>query len=349
MSTETPTPTDAKAALPHEQDLEFLRKRFSMADLNHPIMAALFNFALERLPRSGQAGPSSKRGIEIDPDGLAALDPVNLVQMEVKLPPIPTVLGELQKVTSNPDSSAITVGEVISKDTSLTAWVLKLVNSPFFGFSVKVDTVTRAVTLLGIQQIKTLAMGGMLQNLMVRLPENLIDLDEFWRHSVATALAAESIWKLMGRDEPERLFVAGLLHDCGTLALAYTAPKSYKALALAFRQANQPMFKVEQELFTFDHARLGGMLLHRWNMPLSLVMAVLRHHQVEAPERYPEAAVVHMADIIAFAVAGRTEFDMVPPLDTSASDFLKLTPANINFIAESTITRLNDVCALFRG
>ena len=108
--------------------------------------------------------------------------------------------------------------------------MLKLVNSPFFGFSIKVDTVTRAVTLLGVDQIKNLAVGGMLQNMMVRLPNNTLNLDDFWRHSIATALAAQSIWKIMGREDSERLFVAGLLHDCGILALAYTSPDVTHAL-----------------------------------------------------------------------------------------------------------------------
>jgi hypothetical protein len=91
------------------------------------------------------------------------------------------------------------------------------------------------------------------------------------------------------------------------------------------------------------------MLLHRWNMPLPLVMAVLRHHQVEAPDRYPEAAVIHLADIIAFGVAGRTADAMVPPLDPTVWQVLGLTTANLNFVVDSMLERLNDMCKLLRG
>ena len=252
-------------------------------------------------------------------------------------------------MTSCGDASDAGVGVVLAEDPGLAAWLLKLVNSPFFGFSVKVDTVTRAVALLGVDQIKTLAIGGMLQNLMVRMPSGILNLDDFWRHSIATALAAQTIWKVMGREESERLFVAGLLHDCGLLALAYTAPDVAKSLFAACRASNKPRYLVEQELVSFDHARLGGMLLHRWNMPLSLVMSVLRHHQVESPERYTEAAVVHLADIVAFAVAGVTEDDLVPPLDPAVWNVLNLSTANITFVADTITEKLSDMFPALKG
>ncbi|MDL2313581.1 HDOD domain-containing protein [Desulfovibrio sp. OttesenSCG-928-C14] len=335
---------------PSAKDLAILEHRFRLADMEHPFNQALFELASEQLAREGASQLWHKKSSGGNQgEQLAPLDPVNIVQMEVKLPSMPTVLSELQAVTSNPDASAMAVGEVIARDTSLTAWVLKLVNSPFFGFSTKVDTVTRAVTLMGVQQIKTLAIGGMLQNLMVRLPDGVLNLDDFWRHSIATALAAQGIWKILGKEEAERLFVAGLLHDCGVLALAYTAPEVAKGLTQAVHAADKPRHLVEQELISFDHARLGGMLLHRWNMPLSLVMAVLRHHQVENPERYLEACVVHVADIIAFAVTGNHDYDLVPPLDPVVWNILKLSPANINFVVDGIREKIGEMISALRA
>ncbi|MDR2893254.1 MAG: HDOD domain-containing protein [Deltaproteobacteria bacterium] len=334
---------------PSQRDLEVLKYRFRLADMEDPATQAIFKFTESRLPRENSGAPAYyKKARKNDSHAVSALDPVNIVQMEIKLPSMPTVLTELQTVTSNANSSARLVGEVIAKDPSLTAWVLKLVNSPFFGFAVKVDTVTRAVTLLGVEQIKTLAIGGMLQNMMVRLPADIIDLDYFWRHSIATALAAQSIWKLMGREEGERLFVAGLLHDCGMLALAYTTPDMARSLNSICRATGRMRYQLEQELISFDHARLGGMLLHRWNLPLPLVMAVLRHHQVEAPERYTEAAVVHLADMLAIAVAGDSESDLVPRLDPEVWNTLGLTIPNINFVADAVMDQLHSFCSLLK-
>ena len=339
----------APHGLPNPADLESLRKRFSMTDLAHPAVATLFNYSIELLPREGQNEPYHKKTRLSVSQEVIPLDPINLVQMEVRLPPLPAVLGELQEVANKPYASSSNVAEVVAKDVSLTAWLLKLVNSPFFGFSVKVDTVTRAVTLLGIEQFKTLAMGSMINSLMEKLPEGVIDVEEFWRHSIATALAAQAIWKALKKDDSERLFVAGLLHDCGILALAYAAPKTFAALNQAMLNEAKPRYVLEQELLDFDHARLGGMLLHRWNMPLPLVMSVLRHHQVDAPERYLEAAVVHLADFIAFAIAGRREEELVPPLDPLVWNALGLSTANLNFIADAVTEKLGDMCGMLRS
>ncbi|MDR2050290.1 MAG: HDOD domain-containing protein [Deltaproteobacteria bacterium] len=336
------------STLPNAQDLEALRKRFIATDLTNPGTAALFNYLLEKLPREGNP-PRHNISPPVSSADIIPMDPINIVQMEVHLPPIPAVLGELQEVTSNPYVSSSTVGEVVVKDPSLTAWLLKLVNSPFFGFTTKVDTVSRAITLLGLEQFKVMAMGSMLNSLSNQLPPNIIDLDAFWRHSIATALAAQTIWKVMKREESERLFVAGLLHDCGLLALAYTAPKTFVHLEQACKGANKPRYMVEQELVDFDHARLGGMLLHRWNMPLSLVMAVLRHHQVETPERYMEASVVHLADIIAVTVAGQSDVDIVPPLEPAVWKTLGLKSANLSYVADSMMERLAEMCQMMRG
>jgi HD-like signal output (HDOD) protein len=342
-------PDDAVQEAPNKKDFEILQKRFALVDMNNPVYQALFNFVAEKLPKEGTNNFYHRKPAAGNAQGnITPFDPINIVQMNVKLPTMPTVLGELQDVTNQEYVSASLVGDVIAKDPSLTAWVLKLVNSPFFGFSVKVDTVSRAVALLGVDQIKTLAMGGMLQNLVVRMPKGIINLDDFWRHSIATSIAAKTIWKLLGKEDSERLFVAGLLHDCGILALAYTAPDIAKALNASCHYSGRQRYLVEQELISFDHARLGGMLLHRWNMPLSLVMAVLRHHQVETPERYTEAAVVHLADIVAFAVAGISTDDIVPPMDPAVWKTLQLGQSGINFVADSIVEKLNDLCAALR-
>lgn len=346
---EAPEEKKMPQALPNPRDLEALRRRFAMTDLKHPAVATLFNYVLERLPREGEPEPYHKKSRLSTSQEVIPLDPINLVQMEVRLPPLPAVLGELQEVAGKPYVSSANVAEVVVKDISLTAWLLKLVNSPFFGFSVKVDTVTRAVTLLGIDQFKTLAMGSMINSLMEKLPEGVIDVEEFWRHSIATALAGQIIWKLMKKDESERLFVAGLLHDCGILALAYAAPKTFAAMNQAVLNDPKPRHLLEQELLDFDHARLGGMLLHRWNMPLPLVMAVLRHHHVEAPERYLEAAVIHLADIVAFAAAGRREEELVPDLDPLVWESLGLSPANLLFVADSVMDKLGELCSMLRS
>ncbi len=277
------------------------------------------------------------------------LDPVDIVQLEVRLPPLPAVMFELQEVIHRRAASADQIAEVIAKDPGLTAWLLKLVNSPYYGFSAKVATISRAVALVGTRQIQTLAMGGALNSLAVMLPKGLLDMELFWQHSVAVGIAAQELWKLSGRSDSEQLFVAGLLHDCGKLALAYAAPKVTAALHGHLDYNAEPSYLMEKKLVGFDHARLGGMLLHRWNMPLTLVMAVLRHHQVEDPLRYPEAAAVHTADVLVTALNIATSVtNPVPHLSAEAWNVLGLAPPKLHLVTEVLRAKLDVVSAALR-
>ncbi len=329
-----------------DESAVFFEHRFRFAGRGLPAVDAMYSLAEEWLAQIKIALPSRKpaHAVPVKP-----LDPVDIVQLEVRLPPLPAVMLELQEVIHRRNASADQIAEVIGKDPGLAAWLLKLVNSPYYGFSAKISTISRAVALVGTRQIQALAMGGALNSLAVLLPKGLLDMEQFWRHSVAVGIAAQELWKLAGRAESEQLFVSGLLHDCGKLALAYTAPKVSAVLHEALDYNAKPSYMMEKERIGFDHARLGGMLLHRWNMPLPLVMAVLRHHQVEDPVRYPEAAAVHVADMLVTALNITADIaNPVPPLSAEAWDVLGLTPPKLHFVAEILRVKLDNICTALR-
>lgn len=324
---------------------ELLKQRFPEAVLAHPGMEALYAIAVNRLTRHihlpGHVGMKRSATDLEAPGAIKPIDPIDLVQMEVKLPSVPPVLNELHSVISRRNSTAENVAKVILKDTGLSVWLLRLVNSPFFGFTVKVETVSRAVALVGIGQIQSLAVGGALNGLAARLRPDVLDIRAFWRHCMATGVAAQEIWRLTGRTESERLFVAGMLHDTGHLLLATTAPETYKTLQAHIRQRKGYSWIVENEILGFDHARLGGMLLHRWNMPLPLIMSALRHHNSEGMDRYHEAAVVHIADIIAKALgAGQYYNEPVPPILPEAWEITRLTPEMLPAVVDAMQLKL---------
>ena len=337
----------SSVSLSPEESAVFFEHRFRFAGRGHPAVDTMFDLAASWLPATGfelPAASAAPRKLQTPP-----IDPVDIVQLEVRLPPLPAVMLELQEVITRRNASADQIAEVISKDPGLAAWLLKLVNSPYYGFSAKVATISRAVALVGTRQIQTLALGGALNSLAVLLPKGLLNMELFWRHSIATGIAAQELWKLSGRKEGEQLFVSGLLHDCGKLALAYSAPKVTSMLRQSLTYDSQPSQLMERELIGFDHARLGGMLLHRWNMPLPLVMAVLRHHEVEDAARYPEAAAVHIADVLVNALG--INMDMVAPvgtLDHEAWNVLGLVPQKLNFVAESLHMKLDALCSAMR-
>ncbi|CAK7046606.1 MAG: hypothetical protein DELT_00851 [Desulfovibrio sp.] len=335
---------------PTAEDTAFFDYRFRFTDRENPAIAEIYALALQWSLEEGYTAPPLAAPTDMPQTGeIPSLDPLDIVQLEVRLPPLPAVILELQDVLQRRNFSADQVAAVIAKDPGLTAWLLKLVNSPYYGFSAKVSTISRAVALVGTKQIQTLAIGGALNSLAVLLPKGLLNMGLFWRHSVAVGVVAQELWKLSGRPDGEQLFVSGILHDCGQLALAYASPKTVSALNKAHGQNASPSYVLEKTLLGFDHARLGGMLLHRWNMPLALVIAVLRHHQVEEPARYPEAAVVHVADLLVTALGITTQpMPPVPPLSVEAWNTLGIAP---NALAAATATlkhKLDDICSALK-
>jgi len=313
---------------PTESDIAFQDYRFRFTDRGNPVVETLYSLATEWMAVDGYIPPPTPSADLRS--ALLAIDPLDVVQLEVRLPPLPAVMLELQNVLQRRHFSAEDISKVIGKDPGLTAWLLKLVNSPYYGFAAKVSTISRAVALVGTRQIQALSIGGALNSLAVLLPKGLFDMRLFWRHSVAVGIAAQELWRLSGRAEPEQLFVSGILHDCGQLAMAYAAPQVIKSINKCYDLKSPPTYLMEQELINFDHARLGGMLLHRWNMPLPLVIAVLRHHQVEEPGRYPEAAAVHLADamVTAFGITTRPS-PPVPSVSMEAWNVLGLSPSTL--------------------
>lgn len=333
---------------PTEQDTAFFDHRFRFTERGNIVVETLYSLAQQWLLMDGYMPPPG------NPDSASVtvppLDPLDVVQLEVRLPPLPAVMIELQSVLQRRNFSADQVSSVIAKDPGLTVWLLKLVNSPYYGFSAKVSTISRAVALVGTRQIQTLAVGGALNSLAVLLPKGLLNMELFWRHSVAVGIVAQEIWRLSGRTEGEQMFVSGLLHDCGKLALAYAAPQVTSALNKSYAYSSGPSYAIEKSLLDFDHARLGGMLLHRWNMPLPLVIAVLRHHHVDEPGRYPEAAVVHVADTMVTAL-GITDKPSPPvaPLSLDAWNVLGIPPQALEQAAETLRTKLDDICSALKG
>ena len=333
---------------PTAVDTAYLDHRFRFTERGNPVVEALYALASEKLLQENTEPRNLSRKSDKAP--LAPIDPVDIVQLEVRLPPLPATLAELQEVLHRRNFSTDNVAAVIAKDPGLAAWLLKLVNSPYYGFSAKVATISRAVALVGTRQIQTLAVGGALNSLASLIPKGLLPMEQFWRHSIATGIIAQELWRLSGRKEPEQLFVSGLLHDCGRLALAYATPSILKSFNARFDYGAGPCFVAEKEMLGFDHARLGGMLLHRWNMPLPLVISVLRHHEVEDSARYPEAAAVHVADAMASAL-GIGEHLNAPAfaIYEGTWDTLGLQPEALAEVASVLYAKFDDLCLALRS
>jgi putative nucleotidyltransferase with HDIG domain len=195
-------------------------------------------------------------------------------------------------------ASARELADVIAQDPSLTARLLRLVNSSYFGLARKADTLTRAITVVGLQELHNVVVAVAAGETFRRLATTTVNIDSFWRHSLYTALVARMLAREAGLALPERMFVAGLLHDVGILVLDHRLPTTYGELLLAAGGEESRLHALEGESLGLDHAELGGELLHRWQLPPVLTAAIRRHHARDKAVD-DETLLLHIADLMA--------------------------------------------------
>jgi putative nucleotidyltransferase with HDIG domain len=249
---------------------------------------------------------------------------------------LPGVYLRLSEVVSDSRSSAADMGRVIADDPGLTARLLRLVNSAMYGFPSKIETVSHAISIVGTAQLQDLALATSVIRLFGGMPESLVTMESFWRHSVACGVTARAIATRRREQNVERYFVAGLLHDIGRPIMYMQVPDEARAAILRSRESGEPLFLVEHCLLGFDHTHVGQALLDLWKLPASLRESVANHHHPERSRRFPvETAVVHVADLIANALGlGSSGEPGVPPLDSQAWECIGLPPAAVEDILD---------------
>jgi HD-like signal output (HDOD) protein len=236
------------------------------------------------------------------------------------------------------------IAKVIREDPGLTARLLRIVNSAFYSFPSKVETISQAVTIVGTQQLGALALATSVMNMFKGIPEEFVNMDSFWKHSIGCGLAARTIATYRREANAERFFVAGMLHDVGRLILYTKIPDRAREVLQQARDGEKLLYEVEREVFGFTHAVAGGVLMQSWRLPASLEEAVMFHHNPRAATRFPaEAAIVHVSDIIAHALQlGSSGERYVPPLDPSAWERLQLSPGILASVEDQVDRQYTD-------
>lgn len=234
----------------------------------------------------------------------------NVLQAAAHLLTLPEVYLRLKALLDDPDYTLAEVAVLISKDPVLTARLLRVVNSSLYSFVRKIDTVSRALVLLGPHQVHDLVLATSVASVFKGIPPRLMDVRRFWQSSVACGAAARRLAELHGGCDLERLFVAGLLHGIGHPLIFQALPEQAMETLVRARETGQPLHLVQQERLGFDYAEAGAALLEKWALSEALVATTRGHVAPERVQRFGvETALVHFGWLLAQAIDGVGRFN----------------------------------------
>lgn len=246
-------------------------------------------------------------------------------------PSMPTIVQEMFKVTSMPNCTSKDVARVLENDQSLTARLLRVANSPFYGLSRKVDTVDRACTVLGLNTVKNLALSVSVMGVFKsRSRAATFDMADMWRHSLGCAVAAKAVFELRYKDG-DNVFAGGILHDIGKMVLDIYMSREYKEIHELY---GKDMSLVDAEMYIIGrtHALIGRLLARKWKFTEAMEEMIAFHHRPALAKMAREhVAAVHIGNEIAKSLSlGKSNELFVMPIDEGAW--------NMFFTKESTLT-----------
>ena len=258
---------------------------------------------------------------------------------------LPDIYFQVNEMIRDPRFSMADIGSVIAKDPALSARLLRLVNSSFYGFQSRIDTITRAITIVGIDDLYNLVVATCVLDKFAKIPTELVDMTAFWMRSVQCGVVTKLLAKSCAVMNVERLFLAGLLHDIGSLVLYQAMPEQAKSVLSAMRQDRRLLMSFEQEIIGFTHADVGRELLKSWCLPESL-------YEVVGCYRQPDFAINHRLDATLLNLASRlvddqefgrlVEQTLVETSDATL-DFLRLTREQIEQVMQQSAIEFEQV------
>ncbi len=215
---------------------------------------------------------------------------------------LPEIVIQINELVNSDEASATEIARVIGQDPAISTRILKVANSSMYGGQRQIDSINRAVTLLGTKQIRDLVLSTTAAKVFDGIPNEVISVEDFWHHSLYCALLARALAGISRTVNADTLFTAGLLHDIGHLVMFNRIPEqAHEAIMLTIQgEASLDLYQAEQQVLGFDHAEVGAELARHWHLPEILVSCIAYHHDLHASTEHLEAvAHVHIANAIA--------------------------------------------------
>ena len=273
------------------------------------------------------------------------MSPQELVNEIEKLVALPDVCIKVNRLIDAPNYSAATLGDLITQDTDLSARLLRVVNSAFFNLQAPVETISRAITVIGTAELRSLVMATAAVRVFTGIPGDLVDMAEFWRYSMSTGVIAGDLAVRCRVLHAERLFVMGVLHDIGRLAIYLKLPDAARDIHLVTGGDDRLLPDVESEILGFTHMEVGEALLRKWNLPESIITVVGNHHRPAAARLYRlETALMHIASQIAIGeLSGATLDEALEQVEPVAWELTGLQRETIETVMETALQKVNEI------
>ncbi|MET0060725.1 MAG: HDOD domain-containing protein [Candidatus Thiodiazotropha endolucinida] len=273
------------------------------------------------------------------------MSPNELVEDIDQLVSLPEVFIQVNRLMEQPHCSSTKLAEIISTDVDISARLLRLVNSPFYGLRSKVDTISRAVTIAGIHELRNLVLATTAIRAFTGIPEKLVNMDDFWRHAVTTGVLSQMLAQLSNALHSERLFVAGMLHDMGRLVIYLTLPDKAMDILEITGGDDWILAEIEDQVLGFNHMDVGAALMQSWHLPENLISVAKNHHRPShATEPEMDVAIVHIALAVARGeMSGHSVEEMFWAIEPNVWDATGLIPEQISPLIDEMLSKSLEV------
>ena len=219
----------------------------------------------------------------------------------IGLPTLPTTVTKIISLVDNPKTSLADIARVISTDQALTAKILKLANSAFFGFRRRISTVNLAVVVLGFETVKSIGLSvSVFEKFSKGVDSIYFDRQKFWEHSIGVAVTARLLAAKLHYRVKAEAFSAGILHDIGKLVMSQYFPNDFLRILEMAHEKNLQIRVAEERVMGVTHSEIGGWLAEKWNLPQQLVEVIAFHHDpIRASDQHRGlASLIHVANAI---------------------------------------------------
>jgi len=278
------------------------------------------------------------------------IGPDTIVTRVGTLASLPNIYFQVDKAINHPSSTTARIGSILSYDQALCARLLRIANSAFYGFSRRVEGIDDAVRIIGTRQLHDLVLATVVMSQFKGIDSQLVSMPSFWRHSLASGIAARAIARLRRESNIERFFVAGLLHDIGSLAMYQMLPERSQLALERHRDGDKPLDETERVVFGCDHAAVGAALMTSWTLPPFFREATANHHSAGARGHTPATAVVHLADLLVQALdLGTNGEQRLSRISPDLRERVGLPPGAMESVTEEVLSLLGEIEELFLG